>query len=95
MSLDQATVKRIATLARLKLEGERVQDRQNDLNRILQFVDQLNEVNTAHVEGITGVNIPAMPFREDIITDKTQVQKILANAPEQACNMFVVPKVVE
>ncbi len=94
MSLDEKTVKRIATLARLKLSEDRMGPMQQDLNRILQFIDQLNEVETSHVVPMAGVNIP-LPRRQDVINDGQYVEKILANAPEVACNMFVVPKVVE
>ena len=95
MSLDQETIKRIATLARLKLKTERIAPMQQDLNNILQFIDQLNEVDTSHVEAMVGGGGATMPFRVDQIDDGNCVQKILENAPEVTCNMFVVPKVVE
>lgn len=95
MSLDQEAVKRIATLARLKLSEERMKPMQQDLNHILHFIDQLNEVDTSQVEPMAGVNTPVMPFRKDVVNDGNYVEKILENAPEVACNMFVVPKVVE
>ena len=95
MSLEKEAVKRIATLARLKLSEERIGPMQQDLNHILDFIDQLNEVNAANVEPMAGVNTPSMPFRKDIVNDGGQVEKVLANAPEVAVNMFVVPKVVE
>lgn len=95
MSLDQETVKRIATLARLKLNPERVGPMQQDLNNILRFIDQLNEVDTSCTEEMVSGNQTIMPFRPDQVTDGNCVDKILANAPEMTCNMFVVPKVVE
>jgi aspartyl-tRNA(Asn)/glutamyl-tRNA(Gln) amidotransferase subunit C len=95
MSLDQTTVKRIATLARLKLNNDRIGPMQQDLNHILHFIDQLNEVETTHVEAMAGVNAPAMPWRPDVVNDGDKVDEVLANAPEVACHMFVVPKVVE
>jgi aspartyl-tRNA(Asn)/glutamyl-tRNA(Gln) amidotransferase subunit C len=95
MSLDKETVKRIATLARLKLSDERIGPMQQDLNHILDFIDQLNEVETKDVTPMAGVNTPAMPFRKDVVNDGNIVEQVLANAPEVACNMFVVPKVVE
>ncbi len=95
MSLDQETVKRIAKLARLKLSDDRIIPMQQDLNRILAFIDQLNEVDTSHIESLEGENMPSMPFRHDTVNDGNYVEEILANAPEVACNMFVVPKVVE
>lgn len=95
MSLDQEAVKRIATLARLKLNDERVGPMQQELNQILRFIDQLSEVDTSRSEALAGVNTPSMPLRKDVVNDGGYVEKILANAPEVACNMFVVPKVVE
>ena len=95
MSLDQEAVKRIATLARLKLSTDRIGPMQQDLNNILHFIDQLNEVDTSHTEEMAWGNVAKMPFREDQITDGNYVDKILENAPEKTCNMFVVPKVVE
>jgi aspartyl-tRNA(Asn)/glutamyl-tRNA(Gln) amidotransferase subunit C len=95
MSLDQEAVKRIARLARLKLSEDRLEPMLQDLNRILHFIEQLNEVDTSGVEPMVGVETQAMPMRKDAINDGNYVQKILANAPEVACNMFVVPKVVE
>lgn len=95
MSLDQETVKRIATLARLKLDAEHMGSMHHDLNNILHFIDQLNEVDTSHTQEMVGGNRAIMPFRPDQVTDGNYVEKILANAPEMTCNMFVVPKVVE
>ncbi len=95
MSLDQEAVKRIATLARLKLNADRIGPMQQDLNNILHFIDQLNEVDTSQVEPMVGGNGVIMPFRPDQVTDGNCVDKILGNAPEMTCNMFVVPKVVE
>lgn len=95
MSLDRETVKRIATLARLKLDDDRMGPMQQDLNRILHFIDQLNEVDTSSVEALEGVNTPSMPLRKDVVNDGGDVEKVLTNAPEVACNMFAVPKVVE
>lgn len=95
MALDQETVKRIATLARLKISDERIPSVEQDLNRILQFIDQLNEVDTTGIEPMGSATVSSLPLRDDDVTDGGYVEKILANAPEVACNMFVVPKVVE
>lgn len=95
MSLDLDTVKRIAYLARLKVDENRAESVRDDLNNILGFINQLNEINTDGVNPMVGVGAEAMPMREDKVTDGGVVDKILANAPEQAAHMFVVPKVVE
>lgn len=95
MSLDLETVKRISFLARLKVDDAQLENVRDDLNNILGFIDQLNEVDTEGVEPMVGVGAQEMPMREDRVTDGGYVEKILANAPEKAANMFVVPKVVE
>lgn len=95
MSLDQGTIIRIAKLARLKLSEERIAPMQKDLNRILDFIEQLGEVDTSHVKPMVGAETSSMPMRDDEIKDGNYVEKVLSNAPEVACNMFVVPKVVE
>lgn len=95
MSLDQETVKRITNLARLKLDATRMEAMQHDLNSILHFIDQLNEVDTSSVEAMIGGTMTSMPFRSDQVTDGNCVDKILSNAPDVTCNMFVLPKVVE
>ncbi len=95
MSLDKETVKRIGTLARLKLNDDRMGPMMQDLNHILKFIDQLNEVNTKDIDPMAGVNTPVMPFRKDTVNDGNITEKVLANAPEVAANMYVVPKVVE
>ena len=95
MSLDQTAVKRIATLARLKITPGGIGPMQQDLNRILSFIEQLEEVDTSEVEAMVGVELPSMPMRDDVVDDGNYVKKILENAPSVACDMFVVPQVVE
>ena len=95
MSLDLETVKRIAILSRLKIDEGKLESVRDDLNNILGFIDQLNEVKTEGIEPMVGVGAQEMPMREDQVTDGDYVEKILANAPEKTANMFVVPKVVE
>jgi aspartyl-tRNA(Asn)/glutamyl-tRNA(Gln) amidotransferase subunit C len=95
MSLDQKTVKRIATLARIKLNPDRIESLQHDLNRILDFIEELNEVDTSQVDLLGDGTFSTLSFRKDTVNDGGYVDKILSNAPEVACNMFVVPKVVE
>jgi len=95
MALDAETVKHIARLSRLKIGQDQVETVQNNLNNILGFIAQLGEVNTDGVNPLISNDSEAMPMREDQITDGNCVAAILANAPEKAENMFVVPKVVE
>ena len=95
MSLDSAMIKRVGKLARLKVPDEKIESLQEQLECILRFIDQLSEVNTDNVAPMVGSGIQKMPMRDDVINDGNYVADILANAPESAQNMFVVPKVVE
>jgi aspartyl-tRNA(Asn)/glutamyl-tRNA(Gln) amidotransferase subunit C len=95
MSLDPATVRRIAKLARLRLDESQVAQLQGELNSILGWIEQLNEVNVDGVEPLTGAAQMALRMRDDVVTDGGIREAILANAPERAGDYFAVPKVVE
>ena len=95
MSVDQKTVKRVARLARLKVKDEDVPRLAGELNAILGFIEQLNEVDVANVEPLTSVVTMKMKMRKDVVTDGHYPQKIVANAPAQDDDFFMVPKVVE
>jgi aspartyl-tRNA(Asn)/glutamyl-tRNA(Gln) amidotransferase subunit C len=95
MSLDLATVRRIATLARIHVEDAELPALQAELNGILGWIEQLNEVNVDGIEPLTGAAQMALKMRQDVVTDGGYPDKILANAPERAGDFFVVPKVVE
>ncbi len=99
MSLDAATVRRIASLARIRLEEEEVVRMQAELNGILGWIEQLREVDTDGVEPMAGgapAGQPAMRMREDAVTDGGIRDQVLANAPDpQQDAYFGVPKVVE
>jgi len=95
MSLDLATIRRIATLARIHVEDTELAPLAVELNGILGWIEQLNEVNVDGVEPLTGAQQMALKMREDVVTDGGYSEKILANAPERAGGFFVVPKVVE
>ena len=95
MSLDAATVRRIAKLARIRVNDEEVSTLQNELNAILGYVEQLAEVNVDGVEPLSGGAQMALRSREDKLTDGDMAEKILANAPDRIGNFFAVPKVVE
>ncbi len=94
MSLDPATVLRIAKLARIRVGDAEVAPLQARLNSILGWIEQLNEVNVAGIEPLTGAQM-AMRLREDEITDGGQAEQVLANAPDRVGDFFTVPKVVE
>jgi aspartyl-tRNA(Asn)/glutamyl-tRNA(Gln) amidotransferase subunit C len=95
MSLDPATVKRIARLARIRLEDEAVPRLQGELNNILGWIETLSEVNVEGVAPLTGGAQIALRLRTDTVTDGGYPEKILANAPDRAGEFFAVPKVVE
>jgi aspartyl-tRNA(Asn)/glutamyl-tRNA(Gln) amidotransferase subunit C len=98
MSLDAATVRRIASLARIRLEDEEVGRMQAELNGILGWIEQLQAVDTADVEPMAGgapAGQPAMRMRADQVTDGAQADAVLANAPDRMGEYFGVPKVVE
>ncbi|MEP7455344.1 Asp-tRNA(Asn)/Glu-tRNA(Gln) amidotransferase subunit GatC [Phyllobacterium sp. SB3] len=95
MSVDTATVKRVANLARIAVTEDDVSRMTGQLNTILGFVEQLNEVNVEGVEPMTSVTPMAMKKRQDVVNDGDKVADIVANAPTTEENFFVVPKVVE
>jgi aspartyl-tRNA(Asn)/glutamyl-tRNA(Gln) amidotransferase subunit C len=95
MSVDAATVRRIAHLARIAVKDEEVEHLQGELNAILAFVEQLSEVNVEGVEPMTSVIRMAMKMREDVVTDGDIAGQIVGNAPATEDNFFLVPKVVE
>ncbi len=95
MSVDLETVKRVAKLARLAIDDERATRMQGELNAILGFVEQLNEVDVEGVEPITSVVEMDMKKRVDEVTDGDKAADIVANAPATDDNFFMVPKVIE
>lgn len=95
MSVDAATVRRIAHLARIAVAEEDVAHLQGELNTILAWVEQLQEIDVAGVEPMTSVTPTMMKKREDIVTDGGIAEDIVRNAPETTENYFLVPKVIE
>ena len=95
MAVDQETVKRVAFLSRLKVDEDKIPATENEFNKILKWVEQLNEVDTNHVEPLFSVNENTLVCRDDVVNDGEMPDKILANAPQSEFGYFVVPKVVE
>jgi aspartyl-tRNA(Asn)/glutamyl-tRNA(Gln) amidotransferase subunit C len=95
MALDTADVKRIARLARIAVPEEELPALAKELNGLLDWVEQLGEVETANVAPMTSVVAVTLPMREDVVSDGGVQDKILANAPERVGGFFAVPKVVE
>ena len=95
MSVDDATVRRVARLARIRLAESDVPRLAGELNSILHWIEQLNEVDVSRVEPMTSVVTMKMKMRADEVTDGHYPQAIVANAAAQEDNFFMVPKVVE
>ena len=95
MSVDLATVKRVARLARIAVSEEEAERMTGELNGILGFVAQLDEVNVDGIEPMTSIIPMALRRRDDAVTDGAKAEDIIANAPASEENFFVVPKVVE
>ena len=99
MSLDKATVARIATLARIKVADGDLDRMAGELQNILAWIEQLNELDTDGVEPMTTAVETVLPQRDDVVADGGQADKILANAREPVRGVeggyFTVPKVVE
>jgi len=95
MSVDQDTVRRIARLARISLDEERVEPMMNELNGILAWAEQLAEVDVTDVPPMTSVVEQRLKMRDDVVIEGGSADALMANAPESVDHFFVVPKVVE
>jgi aspartyl-tRNA(Asn)/glutamyl-tRNA(Gln) amidotransferase subunit C len=95
VSLNEKTVARIARLARIAVSEDELQPLAAELSHILEWIEQLNEVDTEGVPPMTSVAAMKLAWREDRVTDGGRSEDILANAPERQDAYFVVPKVVE
>ncbi len=95
MSVDTRTVKKVARLARIALSDDDAVRMTGELNTILGFVEQLNEVDVSGVEPMTSVIPMAMKKRHDVVSDGGKAADIVANSPSSEDNFFMVPKVVE
>jgi aspartyl-tRNA(Asn)/glutamyl-tRNA(Gln) amidotransferase subunit C len=95
MALDPATVRRIATLARIRMDDAEVTTLVGELNSILVWIEQLNEVDVGGVDPLTGANHMALKMRDDVVSDGGYPDSVLRNAPDRIGDFFAVPKVVE
>lgn len=95
MSVDARTVRRVAHLARIAVSDADVPKLQDELNAMLGFVEQLNEVDIDGIEPLTSVTPMLMKQRADVVTDGEMADAVTANAPASEDHFFMVPKVVE
>jgi aspartyl-tRNA(Asn)/glutamyl-tRNA(Gln) amidotransferase subunit C len=95
MSIDKATVQRIATLARIEVPDSDLEPMAKELSGIMNWIEQLKEVNTDAVAPMTGGTDMKLAWRKDAVADGGHSDKVLANAPDKHDAFFAVPKVVE
>ncbi len=95
MAIDNETVRKVAFLSRLCVEQNKLEDTQKEFNKILAWVEELNEVNTDNVKPLVSVNDEALTLRQDNVISGQMSDAILKNAPAKEFGYFVVPKVVE
>ena len=95
MTITAQTVTRIAKLARIDITEAEKEPLAKEINGIMSWIEQLDEVNTDNVEPLSSVSDTALPWREDKVTDGHKRDDILANAPSSDYGCFVVPKVIE
>ncbi|MFN4287084.1 MAG: Asp-tRNA(Asn)/Glu-tRNA(Gln) amidotransferase subunit GatC [Brevundimonas sp.] len=95
MAIDAATVRKVAHLARIKTPEERLEPLAAELNGILAWIEQLNEVDVSGIEPMTSNVSQSLRLRDDVVTDGNRIEAVLSNAPKSADGFFVVPKVVE
>ncbi|CAA9425706.1 MAG: Aspartyl-tRNA(Asn) amidotransferase subunit C @ Glutamyl-tRNA(Gln) amidotransferase subunit C [uncultured Rubellimicrobium sp.] len=95
MTIDTDTARKVARLARIRVEEERLPALAREFDAILGFIEQLNEVDVEGVEPMTSVTPMRLKRREDVVTDGDQQAKVLLNAPDAREGFFAVPKVVE
>jgi aspartyl-tRNA(Asn)/glutamyl-tRNA(Gln) amidotransferase subunit C len=95
MQVDEATVKRIARLARIRITGEEAKGLVTELSGILAWVEQLDEVDVTGVEPMTRVVPIKLKMRDDVVTDGGIADEVIGNAPMTSDHFYVVPKVVE
>jgi aspartyl-tRNA(Asn)/glutamyl-tRNA(Gln) amidotransferase subunit C len=95
MAIDAEDVRKVARLARIAVSEDALAPMAQELTGIMQWIEQLQEVDTNGVEPMTSVVARALPLREDVVVDGGDAAKVLANAPRTTDGFFVVPKVVE
>ena len=95
MSLDKTTLERVAYLARIKIDASEINKMTSELNNIMKWIEELNEVDIENVKPMTGVSNEYLREREDEVNDGGYSDKIVSNAPEKIDNSFTVPKVIE
>jgi len=95
MAIDVATVRKVASLSRLRESDERLESLAGQLNGILGWIEQLDEVDVSGTQPMTSCVEMTQPLRDDVVTDGDKVADVVSNAPNSIDGFFIVPKVVE
>ena len=95
LKIDKNTTLKIAKLSRIKIENSEVEELSSQLSAIVDWVEQLNEIDTENVEPLSNISMAKLPLRKDIENTHNKSKEILSNAPDKLENYFAVPKVVE
>ena len=95
MSINKETVKKISKLSRIASNEQFEDSMIKDLNSILKFVEQLNELNIKNIEPLSSVVEQKLFQREDVVKIMNEKEDVLKNSPNKNENYFVVPKVIE
>ncbi|MFN3857745.1 MAG: Asp-tRNA(Asn)/Glu-tRNA(Gln) amidotransferase subunit GatC [Caulobacter sp.] len=95
MAIDAGTVRKVARLARIAVPEDALEPMAQELNGIMQWIEQLAEVDTDGVEPMTSAVAATLPLRDDVVTDGGDAGRVVLNAPRTADGFFIVPKVVE
>ena len=95
MAIDAATVRKVAHLARIKTPEDRLEPLAQEMNGILNWIEQLDQVDVEGVEPMTSNVAQPLRLREDVVTDGDKIADVLSNAPKSADGFVVVPKVVD
>jgi len=95
MKIDKNTILKIAKLSRIKIKDSEIEELTKQLSSILDWVEQLNEVDTKNVDPLSNVSESKLPLRKDIPNKPNKSKEILSNAPDRVEDYFVVPKVIE
>jgi|TARA_B110000116_G_C16703714_1_gene521084 aspartyl-tRNA(Asn)/glutamyl-tRNA(Gln) amidotransferase subunit C len=95
LKIDKNTTLKIAKLSRIKIEDSEVEELSSQLSAIVDWVEQLNEVNTENIEPLSNISMTKLPLRKDIDDKEDNSKEVLSNAPDKLENYFAVPKVVE
>ena len=93
--IDLDTLKKLGKLSRIPIDETGSKKLMEDLNEIIGFIEQLNEVDTDSVSPLSSVTGHNLPIREDVVNDGNKNNDVLENAPEKNSGYFVVPKVIE